>query len=107
MWSTLNRLDSKTLKRAALLSGAGLLLLMMASLWASIRSPAESSGPILIVNDVSQLNPIAVAEVMRPKTTREITEAVRRHSGAITIGGARHSMGGQMKDEITNAARDR
>src|SRR4030095_16942800 len=50
----------------------------------------------LVVNDVSQLNPIAVSAIITPTTSAEIVDAVRHHDGAISIGGARHSMGGQI-----------
>jgi FAD/FMN-containing dehydrogenase len=48
------------------------------------------------VNDVSQLNPIVVSRVVEPTTTEEIAAVVRAHPGPISIGGARHSMGGQI-----------
>lgn len=51
------------------------------------------------VNDVSQINPIAVAEVIVPTSIEEIVEAVTTHPGPVSIGGARHSMGGQTATE--------
>jgi FAD/FMN-containing dehydrogenase len=63
--------------------------------WSVVRAPVVPHAPPLVINDVSQLNPIHVAEVITPTTTAEIVEAVRRHTGPISIGGARHSMGGQ------------
>lgn len=56
----------------------------------------HSNTSPLVVNDVTELNPIVVGEVITPHTTEEIVDAVRRSSGPITIGGARHSMGGQI-----------
>jgi FAD/FMN-containing dehydrogenase len=50
----------------------------------------------LVVNDVSQLNPITVSKVITPRATEEIVAAVKESAGPITIGGARHSMGGQI-----------
>jgi FAD/FMN-containing dehydrogenase len=61
-----------------------------------VRAPVAQPSSPLVVNDVSQLNPIHVNEVITPTTTSEIDEAVRRHPGPISIGGARHSMGGQI-----------
>ncbi|HEY8203460.1 MAG TPA: FAD-binding oxidoreductase [Pyrinomonadaceae bacterium] len=60
-----------------------------------IRAPVIPQTSPLIVNDVSQLNPIQVSEVITPTTTEEIVQAVKSHAGPISIGGARHSMGGQ------------
>jgi FAD/FMN-containing dehydrogenase len=48
-----------------------------------------------IVNDVTKLNPIVVAEVIEPTTLEEIVAAVKTHAGPIAIGGGRYSMGGQ------------
>ena len=59
----------------------------------SPTSPAESP---LVVNDVSQLNPIVVSRVVEPTTTEDIALAVRSSQNPIAIGGARHSMGGQI-----------
>ena len=53
----------------------------------------------VIVNDITQLNPIAVERVVVPKTVDEIRDLVRSHRGPISIGGARHSMGGQIATE--------
>ena len=74
-----------------------LVLAFAANVWDVIRAPAQPPpvSPFL-VNDVSQLNPIRVSEIITPTTTEEIVEAVRRHPGPIAIGGARHSMGGQI-----------
>jgi len=63
--------------------------------WSVVRAPVVLQGSPLIINDVSQLNPIRVNEIITPTTTTEIVEAVKRHAGPISIGGARHSMGGQ------------
>ncbi|MBI1723718.1 MAG: FAD-binding oxidoreductase [Gemmatimonadetes bacterium] len=69
------------------------------AVWRVIRTPVEPATPPSIVNDVTQLNPIAVGEVIAPTTAEEIQDAVRRHPGPIAIGGARHSMGGQTATE--------
>jgi FAD/FMN-containing dehydrogenase len=64
-----------------------------------VRAPVVPQVSPLVINDVSQLNPIHVSEVITPTTTTEIVEAVKRHSGPISIGGTRHSMGGQTATE--------
>jgi len=48
-----------------------------------------------IVNDVTGLNPVPVWAIARPETVEEVQEAVRRSTGAISIGGGHFSMGGQ------------
>jgi FAD/FMN-containing dehydrogenase len=52
-----------------------------------------------IVADVTQLNPIHVREILVPNSIEEIREALKAHSGAISIGGGRYSMGGQTASE--------
>jgi FAD/FMN-containing dehydrogenase len=54
---------------------------------------------LLFVNDVTQLNPIPVGGLISPTTTGEIVAAVQQSRGAVSIGGARHSMGGQIATE--------
>ena len=49
----------------------------------------------MIVNDVTQLNPVPVLGVVRPQTVADVQEAVRRTTGAISVGGGHFSMGGQ------------
>ena len=76
---------------------AGVLALtFVASVWGYCRVAPEYAAPSPVVNDVSALNPIAVAQVIRPETSDEIVAAVRGHAGPISVGGARHSMGGQI-----------
>lgn len=60
-------------------------------------SAAFAATPV--VNDVTQLNPIEVREVIAPTTLEDIVAAVKRHSGPISIGGGRFSMGGQTATE--------
>lgn len=47
------------------------------------------------INDVTQLNPIQVNKIIRPKTLNEITQAITTTTGPISIGGGKYSMGGQ------------
>lgn len=84
------------LKRGVTLGLLVLTLAFGAAAWRVIRSPQEPADPPLLVNDVSRLNPIRVSRVVVPTTTEEIAAAVREHHGPIAIGGARHSMGGQI-----------
>lgn len=52
------------------------------------------SAPI-IVNDVTQLNPIGVWAIAKPISVTEVQEAIRRTSGPVSLGGGHFSMGGQ------------
>ncbi|MEJ0005508.1 MAG: FAD-binding protein [Steroidobacteraceae bacterium] len=55
-----------------------------------------------VVNDVSQLNPIHVRQVVAPTSVGEIVAIVKSHLDPISIGGGRYSMGGQTAtDEAT------
>ena len=76
-----------------------LALWFIVTIWSVVRTPVVPQAPPLVINDVSQLNPIHVNEIITPTTTAEIVEAVRRHPGPVAIGGARHSMGGQIATE--------
>ncbi len=62
-------------------------------------TPEPYSPGASAVNDVTQINPIEVASVAQPTSTEEIARLVRTHQGPISIGGARHSMGGQIGSE--------
>ncbi len=83
-------LTKLTLVLAAILLLDNVVLLNKSQLSASIAKNQ------LIVNDVTGLNPIPVAMVIKPKTELEITDAIMATSGPISIGGARFSMGGQI-----------
>ena len=66
-----------------------------ASVLGLLTTSVDRPAPPLIVNDVTRLNPVQVAQVIAPTSTEEIVEAVRRNPGPISIGGGRYSMGGQ------------
>lgn len=53
----------------------------------------------VVVNDVTQLNPIQVDRVVAPTTIEQIVAEVKAHPGPVSIGGARYSMGGQTATE--------
>ncbi|RZJ48786.1 MAG: FAD-binding oxidoreductase [Flavobacterium sp.] len=52
-----------------------------------------------IVNDITQLNPIVVKDIITPTTINEIVDVVKATNGPISIGGGRFSMGGQTATE--------
>lgn len=49
----------------------------------------------MIINDVTQLNPISVLAVSAPHSTDELSGIIRNSEGPVSIGGGRFSMGGQ------------
>jgi FAD/FMN-containing dehydrogenase/SAM-dependent methyltransferase len=49
----------------------------------------------MIINDVTQLNPISVLAVSSPKSTDELRSIISNSEGPVSIGGGRFSMGGQ------------
>lgn len=80
-----------------LLSVIGVLVLTVVILFLIVSAPPETGGPQSnTVNDVTALNMIEVERIHAPTQTEEIAELVRSNHGKISIGGARHSMGGQI-----------
>lgn len=51
------------------------------------------------VNDISGLNRTRVAQEKRPRSTADVTAALREWPGAVCVGGGRYSMGGQIAHE--------
>jgi FAD/FMN-containing dehydrogenase len=89
----------KPLKRLGILSSAVIALAFIVTTWGVIRPPIEPRTSPLLVSDVTQLNPIRVNRVITPTTTAEVIAAVQQSPGPISVGGARHSMGGQIATE--------
>jgi FAD/FMN-containing dehydrogenase/SAM-dependent methyltransferase len=54
-----------------------------------------------LVNDVSGLNPVPVWAIVTPSNTDEVVDAMRRSDGAVSIGGGRFSMGGQVASPMS------
>jgi len=67
----------------------GVLILTLTATCAA----AQTAGKI--VNDVTQLNPISVQDIVAPTSVDEVVSIVKAHAGPISIGGGRYSMGGQ------------
>lgn len=61
----------------------------------SPNEPAIKRSPEW-VNDITQLNPILVNNVLAPTTVQQIKDAIMASSGKISIGGGRFSQGGQI-----------
>lgn len=55
----------------------------------------QTEGRKWIINDVTQLNPVIVREIARPKSVEQLQKIVRATSAPISVGGGRFSMGGQ------------
>jgi FAD/FMN-containing dehydrogenase len=66
-------------------------------LWSIVQ--CMPAGADAVVNDVTQLNPIHVREIVAPTTVEQVIAAVKSHDGPISIGGGRFSMGGQTATE--------
>lgn len=71
------------------------------SLFVILMTVYSQEGKSEIVNDVTGLNPITVDEILIPTKVEDIINAVKTHSGPISIGGGRFSMGGQTATEHT------
>jgi FAD/FMN-containing dehydrogenase len=82
-------------KALAIGIGGTLVLAFGMAVWGIMHTRVVHPGPPPTVNDITQLNPIPVAELMTPTSVDEIVAAVRSHAGPISIGGGRYSMGGQ------------
>ena len=57
----------------------------------ALAAPEEPT----LVRDVTQLNPVRMSRIERPRTTDELSAIIRTSRGPISIGGGRYSMGGQ------------
>lgn len=75
------------------------MLLALLAWAASARCAYGGADGATIVNDVTQLNPIAVSRVIVPHSNAEIIQAVKGAKGPVSIGGGRFSMGGQTATE--------
>ena len=58
--------------------------------------PVRSAPKRRVANDFSGLNAVPVAMERRPITTEDVSDAIGRWPNAISIGGGRYSMGGQV-----------
>jgi FAD/FMN-containing dehydrogenase len=80
-----------------------LALLHKLSLFLLLTSALVALAPVIyadvVINDVTQLNPIRVQDVIAPTSVDDIVTAVQNHTGPISIGGGRYSMGGQTATE--------
>lgn len=61
---------------------------------AALSLPCAARQPV--VNDATRMNPVMVERILAPRRLDQIVAALREHSGPVSIGGARYSMGGQI-----------
>ncbi|WP_373096222.1 FAD-dependent oxidoreductase [Zhongshania sp.] len=74
------------------------VVLAVATTFTVLRSGDKNFQPpelALTVNDVSKLNPVRVAQVLRPTSIADIQAALGATTGRVSIGGGRFSQGGQ------------
>ena len=79
---------------ATLTIRSGLRILAAAAAMALMLNATPAFSEV-IVNDITQLNPITVASVQAPSTVEELSGLVAAQNGPISIGGGRYSQGGQ------------
>jgi FAD/FMN-containing dehydrogenase len=76
-------------------SGVILFLFWLMFAGASVQATAEPVTTPHIVNDITQLNPIKVENIVTPTSVAEISRLMADHDGPISIGGGQYSQGGQ------------
>jgi FAD/FMN-containing dehydrogenase len=92
----------KILKAIMLLSGffvVSVVLLIGYVLIDLTPQQDNKQAVVTVVNDVTQLNPITVAQVAEPLTIKDIQNAISLSDGKISVGGGRFSQGGQIATE--------
>lgn len=70
--------------------------LALAGLTVAVPRVHAQNPQRVTINDVTRLNPVSVAREVRPLAVDEVQKAVRTWPGALSIGGGRFSMGGQI-----------
>jgi FAD/FMN-containing dehydrogenase len=81
------------------MSGRRLALVSFLAVALAVEPPMLRAAEPAVVNDVTQLNPIRVERVAKPRNGEEVRELVKSHAGPISIGGGRYSMGGQIASD--------
>ncbi|MFI8616719.1 FAD-binding oxidoreductase [Acidovorax sp. NPDC077693] len=82
------------LRRRQLLGTLGALA--AAGLGSAAWPVAPHSAPGVLVENVSRLYAVRVSRVVVPTGLQDVVRAVRQWPGAVAVGGARYSMGGQV-----------
>lgn len=84
----------RILKWPLLIAVVGLIALFISYVLPYLSPLKRVENPV-IVNDVTQLNPIRVAEVFAPTFEQDLVAKIKSTSGPISVGGGRYSQGGQ------------
>ena len=84
----------KTLKIVGIALAAYIVVVALA-VWIAGDGDYDSRLHETIVNDITQLNPVPMAQVITPHSVDDIAAALQGSSGPVSIGGGRFSMGGQ------------
>jgi FAD/FMN-containing dehydrogenase len=87
---------SLTFSRRTLLAQSGL-----AAAGFALPGHSRAGATSLIVNDVTGMNPVPVARLMRPSGGQEISRWLADWRGLVSIGGGCFSMGGQVAEEAS------
>lgn len=86
----------KRLTKAVLLMVLLLALATTVVIQSSGDGDFEYAPPDTLVNDITELNPMSVAETLRPASIEEVVAALEQSTGPVSIGGGRYSQGGQI-----------
>lgn len=90
----IKRAARKTLRILLYLFVAYLAIIVLV-VWVSGDDDYQGRLHEIVVNDITQLNPIPMARIVTPRSIDDIVTAVTSSTGPISIGGGRFSMGGQ------------
>ncbi len=74
----------------------GCVLVIVMWMFSADEAQNNSQYDNLWIDNVTQLNPVRVAQVIAPTTTEEIIAAITQTTGPVSIGGGRYSQGGQV-----------
>jgi len=78
---------------------AGIRRRLLCGILAAMAWGGQSGVAREVVNEVTGLHPVVVDRVVKPKTIADVVRAVQSTPGPVSIGGARHSQGGQIASE--------
>jgi FAD/FMN-containing dehydrogenase len=85
----------RKLLRGLLYAFAVYVIVIAIVVWVSGDDDYDGQLHDFVVNDITELNPIPMANVVAPRSVADIVRAIQTSSGPISIGGGRFSMGGQ------------
>ena len=89
------RIILRKVRRLLLYSLIAYFAAIVIVVWLSGEDDYSGNLHEYVVNDITELNPVPMADVVAPRSVDEIVAAITTSSGPISIGGGRFSMGGQ------------